>query len=276
MVPISHLSQFKQKLGMFGGKIWIDTYGACSYECALCQKTFFSAGSFEYHVSHDHRNQFTRSNQTVTNTVHPNQVVLDKSHNKNPTGFNVDRPLHVKSTIEIIDSGAKQAVHVKSHNEPSGYDVNRSLRVNSNNGTTNYGAKQARPVKFYNETNTKYGERQRKNNDELICKKCNKTFDTLERVRTHTRDYHQYQCTYCPTDTVKGFETEKGKRYFSVSCMCSHTVLYNCQNQQHTFLSEININSYFYLRFMVTSTKLSSENISIQLCCVSTRIQTSR
>lgn len=54
MVPVSKQDHTRPR---FGGKIWIDAYGSCSYDCALCGNRFFSAGSFEFHITMVHRTE---------------------------------------------------------------------------------------------------------------------------------------------------------------------------------------------------------------------------
>lgn len=45
----------------FGGKIWVDTHGSCSYQCVFCRNTYYSAGTFEYHMLMHHGNQLRRN-----------------------------------------------------------------------------------------------------------------------------------------------------------------------------------------------------------------------
>ncbi|XP_031636715.1 zinc finger and BTB domain-containing protein 16-like [Contarinia nasturtii] len=46
--------------------------------------------------------------------------------------------------------------------------------------------------------------------EQFSCNKCTRVFDSLERLRRHVREHHQFSCIYCPIDAVKSFETEKG------------------------------------------------------------------
>lgn len=59
-------------ISKFGGKIWLDSHGSCSYQCALCSNTFFSAGYYEFHVLKVHSSAL-RSD--VPRTTHNNEQI---------------------------------------------------------------------------------------------------------------------------------------------------------------------------------------------------------
>ena len=133
----------------FGGKIWIDAHGSCSYECALCKNTFFSAGSFEFHITMVHNNDMKAMSYGQSNNNR------DKNGNRDDT-----------------HSSSSNAHRSNAHNQSSG--------------------------------------RRERQSGQLICTKCTNRFDSLVDLREHVRSQHQFECVYCPSGTIKSYETLNG------------------------------------------------------------------
>lgn len=193
MVPLSKLREPELK---FGGKIWIDNDGKCSYECSACDYKFLSAKVFELHITMHHQHKY---NEQQKRSDCCDSFGSDVQRN-NQTKVNSDACQHANFQRE------RHSHRDQNENIPS-----RSHGNNEKNHQRRYSTKEAPRFNSNGEPlNRKYERRASATSNQLECTTCMKRFESLERLRAHVRMRHQFECLYCPRETAKTYATEKG------------------------------------------------------------------
>lgn len=190
MVP---LSKFGDGSPIYGGKIWIETNGSCSYQCKFCHFKFSSSNLFEDHLSSVHNHE-----------IRPN-TMASKVENRRCSRYQQESHDDKQSNQPNID------VQVIVRARSPFPCVNRT---NLDYGRPNQSGVKDRKQEFKHFANPKHiGSKIREAQEvknALTCTKCGSKYATLESLRAHNRRRHSFDCICCPRDGVKTFETEKG------------------------------------------------------------------
>lgn len=182
MVPITNRLKF-------GGKIWIDERGACTYECYACGYKFSSSNAYECHIPMAHQHQFV---QSVADTHVKARSVQQANKEKygNGRGEWSAGPI---THMENAESDRRKRYH--PYGEWSD-GPNTQMKYTDQND---------RQIRYHPQA-----DESRVIPKLLTCTKCQKTFTTIEFLRAHTRENHQFFCQLCPADTAKTYDTEAG------------------------------------------------------------------
>lgn len=200
----------------FGGKIWIDERGACTYECCVCGYKFSSSSAYEYHIPMAHQHQFV---QSIADTHVKARSVQQPNKEKHENGrgkWSTHPSTHMKNADQN-DRHRRYHPHAEWSAGPKknmkNTDQNgRQIRYHPH-GEWGAGPKTNMKNTDQNDRQIRYNPHTDENrviSKQLICTKCNKSFTNIELLRTHTRENHQFFCKLCPADTAKTYDKEAG------------------------------------------------------------------
>lgn len=213
MVPVTKVSQ---PISKFGGKIWIDDRGCCSYECAICGYKFMSSGAFEFHIPVAHQHLLAQASVTSesggfsevskhhTSCGHESHFRRREYQSHRPH-FHEQRNSGHPSTEKRIPT-----VHQTMFAQPSAARESREVIDVSNRHEPPMNRRQHPSERQHSHEHRRGDHSPAPKRIGLICTKCTKQFNDLQSLRTHVQAHHQFVCQFCPEQTVKTFDTEKG------------------------------------------------------------------
>lgn len=231
MVPVSKLDHTRPR---FGGKIWIDAYGSCSYDCAICGNRFFSAGSFEFHITMVHRSEMKANaliqsghSHTAQSSFHQdpedahsstNRFAWTKTHNessnrKHEHRDNISSDLMCTNCNKRFENLSLLRKHVQNRHQYKCIHCPRDA------------------MKCY-ETQQGLRLHQRNQHDSIFrhkCKVCPQAFERRDQLREHKQSKHargnDVKCDFCPKMLMSVFEKDNhikkkhsNRRYYCFLC----------------------------------------------------------
>lgn len=233
MVPVSRLENARPR---FGGKIWIDPYGSCSYDCALCGNRFFSAGSFEFHITMVHRHEMKTNALVQSGQNHTTQSSFYRERDSEDAHSTTNRISHTKTYNELSDR--KHGQHDNVSSDLICPKCNKrfvSLSLLRKHVLNHHKFKCIHcPRDTTKSFETQQGLRlhQRNQHDSIFCYKCKvcpQAFERREELQKHKQSKHargnDVKCDFCPKMLMSVFEKENhikkehsNRRYYCFLC----------------------------------------------------------
>lgn len=179
---------------LFGGKIWIDERGACSYECSICGYTLLSAKVYEVHVQMAHQHELRRLNAE--------KQAKELEYRKREY---YSRREHVHDNRATYNDRFVKRPH-NEHQNDNRHRVNDDRRVISQRL---FCTKCEKPFNDLESLRAHMAE-----NHQYVCKLCPsetaKTYDTEKGLWSHQRSRHAtkfpYRCNVCPRAFAEAIE----------------------------------------------------------------------